>query len=210
MIKLRLLSTIALAGTLLAPSGAVLSQDETTVSPAPDATMAAETVRLAELEALVPPALAGLPLRENLQLATGEQMTSVMEPQEAAMLDELLALQGKTVADYAAAATYLAPSDTQIVYLQAHRIEGVDAALTVDAWVEILSAYPQEPETDEVIIEGHVVTVISDAANPQAARLHMFPVRDVVWMIWTDDEVLVAAAMDEVGAGAGAEQETSE
>jgi hypothetical protein len=29
-------------------------------------------------------------------------------------------------------------------------------------------------------------------------------------MIWTDDEVLVAAAMDEVGAGAGAEQETSE
>lgn len=207
MIKLRLLSTIALAATLLAPAATVLAQDESAVSPAPEATLATEAAGLAELEALVPPALAGLPLRENLQLATGEQMAGVMEPQEAAMLSELLAAQGKTVADYAAAATYLAPSETQIVYLQAHRIVGVDAAETIDAWVAILSAYPQEPETGEAIINGRPVTVMSDAANPQAAALHMFPVGDVTWMIWTDDEVLVAAAMDEVGAGEEAEDE---
>ena len=210
MIKLRPLSTIALATALLMPTGAALAQDETAVSPAPEATLAADAARLAELEALVPAALAGLPLRENLQLATGEQMTGVMQPQEAAVLDELMAEEGKTVADYAAAATYLAASESQVIYLQAHRIAGVDAAATIDAWAEILSTYLGEPRIGEVVVNERPVTVMSDAANPEASPLYMFPVRDVTWMIWTADEVLVAAAMDEVAAAAGVEEETSE
>ena len=30
--------------------------------------------------------------------------------------------------------------------------------------------------------------------------MHMFPAGDVVWMLWTDDPLLVEEAMDEVGA----------
>ena len=165
--------------------------------------MAAEDPRLGELEALIPSALAGLSLDENLQLATGEQLTSVMQSAEVAVLDELLAAKGKTTADYAAAATALEVTEEQIVYIQAHRIAGVEAAEAIDAWVQILSLNVAEPRVSEDSIAGRSVTLMSDAANPEAPRLHMFPARDVVWMMGTDDEVLVSAAMDEVAAVGG-------
>ncbi len=205
MTKLRLLSTIALTGALLLPAAVVLGQDESVESAAPEATLAADDPRLTELEALVPPALAGLPLGENLQLATGEQLAEVMQPEEAAVLGDLLEANEATVADYAAAATYLPVTDTHTVVIQVHRIRGVPAAETIDAWVEILSMNVEDPKSSEGYIAGRAVTLMSDASNPDAPLLHMFPAGDAVWMMWTNDTALVETAMDEVGAD-GAEE----
>jgi len=200
MTKLRLFSMLTLAGALLLPASAAVAQGESTESAASEAGMAAEDPRLVELGALIPSALAGLPLDENLQLATGEQLMSVMRPEEVAVLDELLAATDRTAADYAAAATALEVTAEQIVYIQAHRIAGVEAAETIDAWVDILSLSVGEPQVSEDSVGGRPVTLMSDAANPEAPRLHMFPALDVVWMMWTDDEVLVGAAIDAVEA----------
>jgi hypothetical protein len=203
MTKLRPLSIVALAGALLLPASAALAQDEAAASAAPEPSLATEDSRLDELERLIPSALAGLPLDENLQLATGEQLMSVMRPEEIALLDELFTSTGRTSADYAAAATALEVAGDQIVYIQAHRIADVEAAETIDAWVAILSLHVAEPLVGEDSIGGRMVTLMSDGANPGAPRLHMFPARDVVWMMWTDDEILVGATMDAVEAAGG-------
>ena len=204
MTKLRLLPSLTLTAALLLPSGAVLAQDETTtVSPAPEATMAAIDDRLTELAALLPPALAGLPLGDNLQFATGEQLATVMSAEETAMLGALLEANGKTAADYAAATTWLPITETDIVVLQAHRIEGVDASQTIDAWVQIVSLGLEEPQVSEGFIGGRPVTLMSDAAMPEVPLLHLFPADDVVWMMVAADQDLVEAAMDELGADGG-------
>jgi hypothetical protein len=151
----------------------------------------------------VPTALAGLPLDENLQLATGEQLATVMSPEETSVLEALLEANGAALADYAAAATWLPLSETDIVVIQAHRIAGVPAAQTLDSWVEILSLSTTEPEVTEASIAGRTITRMSDAANEAAPPLHIFSAGDVVWMLWSDDPLLVEEAMDEVGADGG-------
>jgi len=135
MTKTRLLPVMALALTLLLPGPAALAQDE----PAETAndTIASDDPRLAELEALVPPALSGLPLRENLRLLTGEEALAAMSAEEAALVQAMLDENGKTTADYAAAATFVQTSATDVVILQAHRIEGLDAATAIDTWVQM-------------------------------------------------------------------------
>ena len=200
MPKLHLLSSLALTATLLLPGAAALAQDEATGSAEPDAAIAADDPRLQELEALVPPALAGLPLDENLQSATGEELAGVMSPEELAILEDLLMENGKTLQDYAAVATWLPISDQQVVVLQAHRIAGVEASQTIDAWAEILSLSLTDPQVSEGFVGGRTVTLMTDSANEAAPLLHMFPALDVVWMMWADDEVLVEEAMDQVGA----------
>lgn len=209
MSKLRLLPVVALAAALLLPASAALAQDDPAeASTAPAESAPAVDPRLTELAALVPPVLAGVPLDENLRLATGEDLATVMSPEEAAVLEGLLAAHDATIADYAAAATWLPITDTEVVVIQAHRVTGVAAADTIDAWVEILSMSTTEPQVSEGSVAGRAVTLMSDAANEAAPRLHMFPVEDVVWMMWADDELLVEEAMDEVGADGGDADET--
>jgi hypothetical protein len=203
MTKLRLLPILALSATLLLPSVAAVAQDEATeASPAADATMAVDDDRLAELEALVPMVLAGLPLTDNLRLATGEELASVMSPEEVAVLGALLEANGKTVSDYGAASTWLPITDTDIVVIQAHRIRGVDAEQTKAAWVEILSMGLEEPQIADGFIGGRPVTLVSDGAHPEVPLLHVFPARDVMWMVVAADQAIVEEAMKAIDASA--------
>lgn len=208
MSKLRLLPAVALTAALLLPAGAALAQDDAAEATAePAASAPAADPRLTELAALVPTVLAGLPLDENLRLATGEDLATVMSPEEVAVLDDLLAANGASLADYAAAATWLPITDTEVVVIQAHRVAGISAADTIDAWVEILSMSTTEPQVAKGSVAGRQVTLMSDAANEAAPMLHMFSAEDVVWMMWADDELLVEEAMDQVGADEGEAQE---
>ena len=216
----RSLLAAALAAVLLLPAAATSAQgDGADASPVPVASMAAVASampvaspsaldsRLTELEALVPMSLAGLPLDENLVMAAGEELLGVMSPQEVALLQDLFAAHGVSAADYAAAATWVPLTDSAIVVLQAHRIAGLPAAEAVDAWVRILSLSMTEPRVTEGIVDGRSVTVMTDAANPGAPRMQMFPADDVTWMMWADDQLLVKEAMDKLGADAGAAAE---
>lgn len=203
MSKSGLLASVALAAAWLLSAGAALAQDDVSASAAPEASVSAVDPRIAALEALVPPTLAGLRLDENLRLATGEELAAVMSPEETAVLEEAFAANGASFADYVAAATWLPVADTDIVVIQAHRIAGVPAAETIDAWVEILSMHTTEPEVSEGSVAGREITLMSDAANAAAPLLHLFPADDVVWMMWADDQLLVEEAMDQVGADEG-------
>ena len=205
MKKLRLLPILALTAALVLPGGAAFAQDES-ADPSPAAEETADDARLTELEALVPPALAGLPLDENLQLATGEELATVMSPEEAAVLGDMLEANGATIEDYAAATTWLPITDTDVVVLQAHRVTGVDASQTVDAWVEILSMGMTEPQAKEGFIAGRAVTLVSDAAQPEVPLVHLYPIFDVMWMIVAADQALVEEAVNTVTP----EDETSE
>jgi len=207
MTKFRLLSTMTLTAVLLLPSGAVVAQDDADASPAPEATMAVDDPRLAELEALIPPALAGLPLGDNLVLATGEELVSVMKPEESDILLALLDEHDKTTADYAAATTWLPISDSDVVVVQAHRVAGVDASETIATWVEILSLGLEEPDIAEGFISGRPVTLVSDASRPEVPLLHLYPAGDVMWMIVAADQAIVEEA---VGAVDGEKTEEAE
>ena len=146
MTKLRLLPTVVEGTRERMQSGTALAQDDSTApDPAADASMAAEDPRFAELETLMPPALAGLPLGDNLVFATGEELLDIMQPEESAILEEVLEANGKTAADYAAATSWLPTSESDIVVVQAHRIAGVAASETIEAWVEIVSVNLEDP-----------------------------------------------------------------
>jgi len=196
MTKTRLLPVMALALTLLLPGPAALAQDE----PAETAndTIASDDPRLAELEALVPPALSGLPLRENLRLLTGEEALAAMSAEEAALVQAMLDENGKTTADYAAAATFVQTSATDVVILQAHRIEGLDAATAIDTWVQMLSLGLTEPESAEGFISGRPVTLLSDGADPDVPLIHLYPTLDTTWLMAAADQAILEEAVEEI------------
>ena len=209
MNKMRLLPALALAGALLLPAGVALAQDDATETPADvEASLVPVDPRLGELEALIPASLAGLALGDNLMLATGEELLSIMLPEEADIVLGVLDENDKTVADYAAATSYLSLADTEILVLQAHRIAGIDASETVDAWVEVLSMGLDDPLIEQGEIDGRAVTVISDG-SAQGVRLQLFPAGDVIWMIVGADETIMTEAMEAVGADGALEAEAA-
>ncbi len=195
MIKLRFLPATALAVALLLPAAAVAAQEEASPSPGPAAASPAADPRFIELAELLPASLADRPLADNLTLATGEQLFALMRPEESAILQGMLDDAGRTVADYAAATTWLPISDTSVVVVQAHRMAGVDAAATMEAWVEVLTLNLSEPQVDDGSVAGRPVTLVSDASVPEVPPLHLFPVGDVMWMIVAADEAVVEEAM---------------
>jgi hypothetical protein len=204
--KLHSLSAVALTAALLLPAGTAMAQDEAVASVGPDAVAADRDPRLTELLALLPSELAGASLADNLTLATGEQLFALMRPEESAIIQSVLDAGGKSVADYAAATTWLSIAATDVVVVQAHRIAGVDASATVDAWVEALTVNLADPEVGEGLVAGRPVTLVSDASAPEVPTLHLFPVGDVTWMIVAADQAVVEQAMAAVGSAEPGEQ----
>jgi hypothetical protein len=198
--RLHPLSALALTASLLLPAGTAMAQDDAVASAGPDAAAAGQDPRLTELVALLPAELAGVSLADNLTLATGEQLLALMRPEEAAIIEGVLDVGGRTVADYAAATTWLPVAATDVVVLQAHRIAGVDASTTVDAWVEVLTVNLADPQVSEGLVAGRPVTLVSDASAPEVPTLHLFPVDDVTWMIVAADQAIVEEAMAAVGS----------
>jgi hypothetical protein len=202
---------------LLVPVAAAAQDQSPPPSPAPESLPVAEATpvaaasvapiddeRLAELEALVPPALAGLPLGDNLVLATGEELATVMSDEEAAILGSMLETNASTMADYAAATTFLELAGDDVVVIQAHRVAGVPATETMDTWIEILTRDLSEPEVVEGFIGGRPVTLVSDAAAPERPLLHLYPDGEVTWMMVAADEGLVDSFLDSLhGSEAG-------
>ena len=88
------------------------------------------------------------------------------------------------------------PSPTpQLVLVQLHRVTGIDAAATIDTWVELLSLNAAEPEVSATTVSGHDVTLFSDDAQPDFPLLHLFAAGDVVWMVVAEDEALIEEAV---------------
>lgn len=200
MTKLRSLLALALAAALLLPAATAMAQDDASASPGPDATTPSQDPRFTQLTELLPAALAGQPLADNLTLATGEQLFALMRPEETAILQAVLDTTGTTVADYAAATTWLPVTATDVVVVQVHRIAGVDAAATVDAWVEVLTLNLAEPQVSEGSVAGRPVTFISDGSTPEVPRLHLFSVGDATWMVVAAEQAVVEEAMAAVTA----------
>jgi hypothetical protein len=218
MTKPRLLATLLLLPALVPPSA--LGQDQPAPSPAASAPSSAASAvasadaaapspaiearddRLSELQALVPEQLAGLALHEHLQLATGERLSEQMTEQERALLEDMLAANGKSFDDYAAANVQVPVTETEVVVLQAHRIRGIDAAATLATWTTLLGldAIRQRVVAEE--LAGHEVLLLSDAARRRRPPLHLFAAGDVVWMMVARDEALVEEAV-RVIAGEG-------
>ena len=134
----RLLAGLLVACCLLLSTDAARAEAGAGTAAAPTASPAVIDPRLGEMVAMMPAELAGLSLDEHLQAPTGEQIAGIMQPSEAALLDALLATNGKSLDDCVAASTWLRFGESLALVLQAHRIAGVDAATTVDDWVAIL------------------------------------------------------------------------
>ncbi len=194
MTKLRLLLAMSLTTALALPA-AVVAQDEAAPASATENAAAAEDTRLAELEALVPEFFAGLPLRENMQAVPGELLTSRMDDDERAVFEAMLAANGKTLTDYAAANVPVRIDDASAIVIQPHRVTGIDAAATLDAWVEILGLNTERPTIEEALIAGQEVVRISDAARPDFPQLHLFAAGDVVWMVVAEDPAVIEEAV---------------
>lgn len=204
MSKLRLLPIVGLAIVLLLPMAAAQAQEDVETSAQPATLEAVEDTRIEELTALVPENLAGLPLRENLQAATGEQLAEQMSDDERAVFEAMLSANGKTLGDYAAANILVPITDTDFIVLQPHRVSGIDAHATIDAWVEILGLNAEQPRVVEQVIAGRDVSLVSDDARPDFPLLHLFAGADVVWMVVAEDEALVEEAVRTLTATAPA------
>jgi hypothetical protein len=187
MPKPHLLPTLVLAAALLLPAAAAHAQDEAT------------DTRLDELQALVPENLAGLQLRDELQMATGEDLAAVMTEDERTVLEGMLQANGKTLTDYAAVSATLPITDDHIAVVQAHRVTGVDASRTIEAWVKVLGLDADEPLIKTEVIASRDVTLLSDAARPDVPQLFLFPAGDVVWMVVAADRALVEEAVEVLG-----------
>lgn len=190
--KSRLLSTLALSAALLLPVSAAMAQDEDAdASTSPEAATTADVENLEELGAMVPPALAGLPLHENLVLVSGEEFMSLLPDTEAALFTEMLEDNGKTTDDYAGAFTYLNVTDSDVVVIQAHQVAGVQASDLMDDWVAILTADLEDPVVNEGYVAGRSSTFIRDDAAPEVPALQLIPAMETMWMMVAADQALV-------------------
>ncbi|MEX1294586.1 MAG: hypothetical protein AB1Z67_00305 [Candidatus Limnocylindrales bacterium] len=198
---LRPLLALALVVTL-APPAAVSARDdaEATVEPAPPSPVASADTRLADLEALVPEFFAGLPLRENAQVAPGEMLISRMDDEERAAFEAMLAANGKSLADYAAANIVVRIDDASVVVIQPHRVAGIDAAATLEAWGDILGLDAERPTMDTVRVAGREVLRVSDEARDDFPSLHLFAGGDVVWMVLAGDAAVIEEAVRTLSA----------
>jgi hypothetical protein len=201
MTFLRRLPPLALAAVLVVP-GATAAQDETAEPTAAvvEDVKDVEDARVAELRALVPEQLAGIPLREELQIATGEQLAGQMSDDEHAVFEAMLAEQGRSLADYVAANVYLPITDAQAVVVQAHRVDGIDASETIEGWIDILALNAERPRRVAASVAGREVVLVSDDAHPDFPPLTMFAAADVVWMVVSENEALVEEAVRALSA----------
>jgi hypothetical protein len=202
MSKHRLLPTVSLAIALLLPITAAQAQEDVETSAQPATLEAFEDTRIEDLTALVPENLAGLPLRENLQAATGEQLAEQMSEDEWAVFEAMLSANGKALSDYAAANILVPVTETDVIVVQPHRVSGIEAGATIEAWVEILSLNAQQPRVVEQVIAGRDVSLVSDDARPDFPLLHLFAGEDIVWMVVAEDEALVEEAVRTLAATA--------
>ena len=198
MPKLRLLLVTALATALLLPTGA-MAQDDTAETSTPQPSAATEDTRVEDLRALVPEDIGGLPLRETLQVATGEELVPQMGEDERAVFESILESGGKTFDDYVAANAVVALNDTDAIIIQPHRVVGIDASSTLDGWLEILSLNAQEPRVAQELIAGQDVYLITDDVRPDFPRLHLFASGDVVWLVVVEDDAIAAEAVRALG-----------
>lgn len=194
MTKHRRLLALTLTAMLALPV-AIAAQDAATSSPVPEPSPTAADSRLAELEALVPEYFAGLPLRENMQSAPGELLTSRMEDEERAVFEAMLESTGKTIADYAAASVPVRIDESSAIVIQPHRVSGIDAAATLETWIEILSLNAERPAVERTRIVGQDVVLVSDDARPDFPLLHVFAAGDVVWMVVAEDPAVIEEAV---------------
>ncbi len=206
MPKLRLLPAFGLSVALLLPVAAAQAQEDVETSPEAATAAAIEDTRIGDLTLLVPENLAGLPLRENLEVATGEQLLEQMSADERAVFEALLTANGKTISDYAAANALVPITDTDFIVVQPHRITGIDAAATIDRWLEILDLNAAEQRVTEQVIAGRDVTLISDDARPDFPLLHLFADADIIWMVVAEDDSLVEEAVRTLTATAPADE----
>lgn len=205
MLKHRLLLALALTVSLTTPAS-VVAQDGSVATASSAPTFGVEDTRLAELEALVPEYFAGLPLRENMQSAPGELLAPRMDDDERAIFESMLEANDRSVTDHAAANVPLRVDDTTIIIIQPHRVTGIDAAATLDAWSELLSLDAERPVIDTVVITGQEVTRVSDEARPDFPRLHLFAAGDIVWMVAAQDEAVVEEAVRTLTATAAGDE----
>jgi hypothetical protein len=123
-----------------------------------------------------------------------------MSDDEYAVLEAMLAEQGRSFADYVAANVYLPITDTQVVVVQAHRVDGIDAAGAIEGWIEILGLNAEQPRVIAASIAGREVVLVSDDARPDFPPLTMFAAGDVVWMVVSENEALVEEAVRALSA----------
>lgn len=199
MTKRSRLLAVSLSAMLTLPAAAA-AQDEVASSPLPEASSVAADQRLAQLEMLVPEYFAGLPLRENMQSAPGELLTSRMDDDERAVFEAMLEDAGKSIADYAAASVPVRVDEANAIVIQPHRVTGIDAVATLDSWIEILSLNAERPVVDRTRIAGQDVVLVSDDARPDFPLLHVFASGDVVWMVVAEDPAVIEEAVRTFGA----------
>lgn len=199
MTKHSRLLAVSLSAMLTLPAAAA-AQDEVASSPLPEASSVAADQRLAQLEMLVPEYFAGLPLRENMQSAPGELLTSRMDDDERAVFEAMLEDAGKSIADYAAASVPVRVDEANAIVIQPHRVTGIDAVATLDSWIEILSLNAERPVVDRTRIAGQDVVLVSDDARPDFPLLHVFASGDVVWMVVAEDPAVIEEAVRTFGA----------
>jgi hypothetical protein len=135
---------------------------------------------------------------------------AVMKPEESDLLLAMLDENAKAPADLAAATTWLPVTDTDIVVVQAHRVDGIDAAATVDAWIELLSLSLEEPVIAQDVVGETTVMLVSDATRPEVPLLYLFPAGDVMWMVVADEVAIVEEAVAAAAATGTSQAEPAE
>ena len=198
MTKCSRLLAVSLTAMLALPAAAA-AQDEVASSPLPEASPVAADQRLAQLEMLVPEYFAGLPLRENMQSAPGELLSSRMDGDERAVFEAMLENAGKSIADYAAASVPVRIDEANAIVIQPHRVTGIDAVATLDSWIEILRLNAERPVVERTRIAGQDVVLVSDDARPDFPLLHVFASGDVVWMVVAEDPAVIEEAVRTFG-----------
>ncbi len=199
MPKFRFPLALALLAVIALPTATGAQLDAEASTP-PASTVASGDTRLAELETIVPEYFAGLPLRENMQSAPGELLASRMDEDERALFEAMLEANDKTLADYAAANVPVRIDESTVIVIQPHRVTGIDAAGTLDAWGRILALDTQRPSIEHAVIAGHDVLIVSDEARPGFPMLHLLAAGDVVWMIVAQDAAVVEEAVRSLSA----------
>lgn len=198
--RLTNITTIALAATLLLPSGTALAQDpsptmaDPMASAAPAATeapLASATPVAQDLLALIPVEAAGLALREQAVTFSADEMRANSAEDELVVLDALIDAAGRPTEGMGVAAVFATTADgVGGIMMQAIKVPGMQPKDGVAFWTSMLDLANETSSTEQAEIAGKSATSYVSPDDPNITA-YLYGADGAAWLIIASDEAML-------------------
>jgi len=194
MTRSRVLAATLGALLLASQAGGVMAQTPEPVERTPEMEQHA-----ADLVALFPAELGGVPLVDDLDVDVGQELLAELDPSNPDHADEIADIKGiieaagATVDDAATAVSFVELDDTTYGYMAAFHIRGGDMQQALPLFMASFQEDVPASRVEQAQIANREVTLLYDEESPESDPLVVVAIGDVIWLLSAPERFLEEA-----------------